>query len=116
MQNKKVKMVSIAILMTSLISGIVRAESQDSISPTTHPLAFNISTCVKASYDGFDFSQTKWERSSKWRFAMFEKLGKGFYAPNGKYVSANYNLYESTQGKLEAAKFVWDMFNCKDYL
>jgi RNA polymerase subunit RPABC4/transcription elongation factor Spt4 len=92
------------------------APSQDSITPINDPEAFNISSCIKASYYAYDFSATEWKNSSKWRYAMFEKLGIGRYAPNGKFVVANYNLYESTQGKSAAAAFIWDSFNCSEHL
>jgi hypothetical protein len=114
--NKKSILTAILVFSSISITGVANAVSQDSISPTTHPEAFNISTCVKASHHTHDFSKSKWKGGTEWRFAMFEKLGRGFYAPNGKYVTANYNLYESTQGKVEAAKFVWESFNCKEHL
>jgi RNA polymerase subunit RPABC4/transcription elongation factor Spt4 len=93
------------------------APSQDSITSINDPEAFNISSCVKASYYiSHDFSKTKWGRTFDWRAAMFKNLGVGRFAPNGKFVTANYNLYESTQGKKAAADFIWDTYNCANYL
>lgn len=112
-QVKKVFMLSLC-----LISSGALAITQDEVTPTKYPEAFNISTCVKASYnvDVSVFAKSKFNDAGSFRFAMFEKLGEGKYAPNGKVVIANYNAYVATQGKVKASSFLWEAFNCNALL
>lgn len=111
--KKIILMISISVFSFNSL-----ALSQDDISSVNYPEAFNISTCVKASYyvDDLIFKDSVYKTGGKFRFAMFEKLGKGKYAPNGKYVVANYNTYESTMGKTDASKYLWETFECNKIL
>ena len=111
-------MIKTITLFTALVFTVSALSdvNQDSISATSDPVAFNVSTCVKASYHYFDFSKTKWKRASSWRFAMFEELGEGRYAPNGVFVEHNYNAYVATKGKKAAAEYVWSSFNCSRHI
>lgn len=89
---------------------------QDLVRIDNYPIAFKISMCVNASYMSDSFTSPKYKSAGKWRMKMFRKLGAGRYAPRGKYVLANYNVYVASQGKERAAKMVWNMNNCKDHL
>jgi hypothetical protein len=111
-------MKKIILGLTLLATSNAYAVSQDDITATKYPDAYNASTCVKASYHVDDkiFTSKGYERAYDFRLKQFEKLGKGYYAPNGKYVVANYNTYVSTQGEKKAAEFIWNQFNCKDFL
>jgi hypothetical protein len=109
---------SILTMMLLLTNNSYAVVSQDDITPTQHPKAYNASSCVKASYyvNESIFTSSGYKKAGDFRMKMFNKLGRGYYAPNGKYVVANYNIYESTQGKKKAAEFIWEQFNCKDLL
>ena len=104
--------------LSLLASANSYAISQNDITQTKHPEAFNASTCVKASYyvDEKVFTSKGYKNAGDFRWKQFEKLGRGYYAPNGKYVIANYNTYVSTQGQEKAAEFVWSNFNCNSLL
>lgn len=105
---------ALSVLATSNAYAI----SQDDITPSKYPDAYNASSCVKASYyiDESIFTSNGYERAGDFRMKQFKNLGKGYYAPNGKYVTANYNTYVATQGKKKAAAFIWEHFNCKSLL
>lgn len=103
---KKLLIASFASLLLILPSTSAMAISQDDISPTTYPEQFNRSVCVAASYyvDGIP---------SGYRFGEFEKLGKGYFAPNGKYVKAFINQYIAVAGNKQAASnTIWNDLNC----
>ncbi len=94
------------------------AISQNDISIEKYPEAFKASSCVKSSYyiDDSTFANTKYKKSSQWRFHMHERLGVGFYAPNGEKVVSNYESYVSKMGKKEASLHLWKIYNCKNHL
>ncbi|MFT6691245.1 MAG: hypothetical protein ACJAXH_001770 [Colwellia sp.] len=112
------KKLILTLALSVFITSNAYAISQDDITPTKNPKAYNASSCVKASYhvDENIFISKGYGRAGDFRMKQFKKLGKGYYAPNGKYVVANYNIYVATQGQKKAAEFIWEQFNCKDLL
>lgn len=100
------------------IGSVQAAISQNDITQTSYPEAFDKSVCVLSSqYFARDFSGTKWKTGSAWRFHMFEQLGQGYYAPSGKHVTAFFNLHVSTAGTKElAAKELWKLMSCEQWV
>jgi hypothetical protein len=111
-------MKKIILALSIILTSNAYAISQDEITSSKNSEAFNASTCVKASYyvDEKIFTSKGYKNAGGFRMKQFSKLGRGYYAPNGKFVVANYNNYVETKGEKKAIKFIWNQYHCNDLL